>query len=88
MSDYEWLDIYRQADDEQDISKLHQRVMDAESAIFARMQRLSEGPQSEIDVQTETLAMRSALNGLLRIKTERLGWPSLGLEDAPGETAP
>jgi hypothetical protein len=52
------------------------------------MQRLSEGPQSEIDVQTETLAMRSALNGLLRIKTERLGWPSLGLEDAPGETAP
>jgi hypothetical protein len=69
MSDYEWLDIYRQADDEQDISKLHQRVMDAESAIFARMQQLSEGPQSEIDVQTETLAMRSALNGLLRIKT-------------------
>ena len=81
MSSYSWQRVFQRAQEESDLSKLHGRVMEAENAIFIRMQELSSQDGSNAEARTESQEIHSALNGLLRIKTERLKWPSTGLED-------
>ena len=87
MPIYSWLPVFQQAEGESDATKLHARVMDAECAIFIRMQELSSLNGSDAEVKTETQEIRSALHSLLRIKTEKLKWPSVGLEQAATDTA-
>jgi hypothetical protein len=81
VSDYKWLSTYHEAEKEQNLSKLHEHLMDAECAIFLRMQELSDLDQSSPDARTELQAIRDALNCLLRIKTERLKWPGVESEE-------
>lgn len=88
MPTYPWLRVFQQAQEESELSQLHARVMDAESAILARLQELRSRDASDPEIRSESLEIRSALTGLLRIKTERLKWPSAGLEDMAVDTAP
>jgi hypothetical protein len=84
VSGYEWLGAYQRAEAEQNIARLQQRVMNAENAMFVRMQELSAGKALDAEAQTELQAIRCALNVLLRIKTDRLKWPGLESGESPG----
>jgi hypothetical protein len=81
MPSYSWQSVFRQAQDEPDLAKLHDRVMEAEGAIFERMQELSSDGAGQA-ARTESREIQSALNDLLHIKSERLNWPMPGLKEA------
>lgn len=68
-----WIDAYNKAVGEADIEKLHQRVLEAEIAIFNRWQELSVLSDSH----TESVALGRACGQLLKIKIVRLRWPGL-----------
>jgi hypothetical protein len=77
MPSYPWQRLVEQADRENDVNKLQQRITDAEMAIVARMQELA--PQlGQKAAQSESEAMRSSMGLLSRMKSERLGWPTIG----------
>jgi hypothetical protein len=69
MVSQSWIQAYQATIDEIDPSKLHELVMAAETAILLRYQELP----SEKSLERESLDR--ACDGLLQIKTERLGWP-------------
>jgi hypothetical protein len=69
-----WIEAYQAAVEETDPEKLHERVMAAETAIYLRWQELASSPEGCIELES----IERACDGLLQIKTERLGWPALG----------
>jgi hypothetical protein len=58
---------------ETDVNRLSAKVSAAEDAIFRRSRDIA--PAS--DAQDERDAIQVALKDLLRIKTEKLGWPAI-----------
>jgi predicted ATPase with chaperone activity len=68
-----WIQAYQAAVEETDSEKLHERVMAAETAIYLRWQELASSPDGHV----EHKSIERACDGLLQIKTERLGWPAL-----------
>jgi hypothetical protein len=85
VSTYDWLGSYERAEAEQDMSKLHQCVLEIEKALFIRMQELSADPTAE--AQTEMQEIHAAVRALLRIKTERLKWPGLDLSELQNDSS-
>jgi hypothetical protein len=70
-----WVRAYNETVEEKDFEKLHERVLEAEAAIFHRWQELTGLP----DGSAEMNALEGACAQLLKIKTERLMWPGLDL---------
>ena len=65
-----WQRPYRDATQETDAERVAKFVSKAEGAIFLRLQELVVMPNDE-----ESRAIRAACDELLKIKTQRLGWP-------------
>lgn len=61
--------------EEKDFEKLHDRVLAAEAAIFRKWQELTSLREGSAGMD----ALEVACAQLLKIKTERLMWPSLDL---------
>jgi hypothetical protein len=72
---YLWQQPLLDAQTEPDVEKLTSKVETAETAIFLRLSALSKSG----DGQQELEALNQAAQDLLRIKTERLGWPPVEL---------
>jgi hypothetical protein len=68
-----WERPYREATQETDKHRLLKLVGNAEEAIFQRLQELAVSRGGD----AEKRAIQAACDNLLKIKTERLGWPSL-----------
>jgi hypothetical protein len=66
-----WREAYRRTRNDQDSTKLVEHVLEAEGAIFVRLQEL----KSSQDHNRERAEIEEAVSDLLKIKTERLGWP-------------
>jgi hypothetical protein len=67
-----WQVPLREAQSQTDLETVHQKVMEAEGAMWIRMQELA----ASNDYQ-ESLAIERACRELLTIKTKKLGWPSI-----------
>jgi hypothetical protein len=63
---------------ETDMKRLAEKVSAAEDAIFQRSRDIAPAA----DAEDERQAIQIALRDLLRIKTEKLGWPGIGSEDS------
>ena len=66
-----WQQPYQDALLELDVENLNQRILDAETAIFLRLQELT--PNS--DHHEERSALDDAISGLRVLKTKKLGFP-------------
>jgi hypothetical protein len=66
-----WREAYRKTRNDQDSTKLVEHVLETEGAIFVRLQELN----SAQDHDRERAEIQEAAIDLLKIKTERLGWP-------------
>jgi CheY-like chemotaxis protein len=82
MPSYPWLSVFRQAQEESELSRLQARVTEAEETILMRMQDLRARDEKDAETQSERRELRAALNELLRIKTERLHRNSFGPRQA------
>lgn len=69
-----WQHLYERACRETDPKKLHALVAQTEEALFRR--GLEIAPDG--DDREERKAMTASAEGLLRMKTEVLGWPGIG----------
>jgi len=67
-----WQNLLREAANETDSGRLSEKVQEAETAIFLRLQELSVLPGN----QQELEALQKACEELLEIQTQRLKWPS------------
>ena len=67
-----WQQVYLSLHHEKDSERLTQAVMAAETAIYERLQELS----GESDHWEERAAIEAANKELLKIKTQKLGWPN------------
>jgi hypothetical protein len=71
---YSWQSAYERVQPGTSPARLHAAVIEAEEAMVARTMELStHGGGSES--MSELEALRPAGNELLKIKTEKLGWP-------------
>jgi hypothetical protein len=70
---YSWTAAYDRALAETDAAQLHTRVLEAEDAMMARSMEISRDDKSPATV-AELDAMHKATDGLLKIKSEKLGW--------------
>jgi hypothetical protein len=73
---YAWKSIYQQAVDENDVSKILPRIVEADHALDERYReiiRLAYRPETDAELR----AMLSAADTLLDLKTEKLGWPKV-----------
>jgi hypothetical protein len=68
-----WREAYRKTRNDQDSTKLVEHVLETEGAIFVRLQELN--PSQDRDHDRERAEIQEAVIDLLKIKTERLGWP-------------
>lgn len=68
----QWQGAWQDALLELDPKKLHQKVSDAEAAIYKRLQELSK---DSIDHHEERLALSDAVSGLRTLKVEQLKFP-------------
>lgn len=75
-----WRQPYLEALKETNKEKLNELAYSVEGAIFFRRQELA----GSVDHQEEWDEMNSALATLLKIRTEKLGWPS----SLPSEPSP
>jgi hypothetical protein len=73
MTEDAWRDTYRRALNEQNLTKLANVVIAAETAIFMRFQELAGNP----DHHAERVEMQTAAKGLLAIKIQKLGYPDI-----------
>lgn len=69
-----WKQYYESALQELDLAKTEDNVHLAENALFYRWQELAGNP----DHHNERNEMKRASEMLLRVKTQRLGWPGIG----------
>ena len=67
-----WKQKYLALGHNTDVKRLTQAVMAAETAIYVRMQEFS----GESDHWEERAAIEAANKELLKIKTQKLGWPN------------
>lgn len=67
-----WKQVYLTLHHEKDVKRLTQAVMAAETAIYERLQELS----GQSDHSEERDEIRSAIQELLKIRTQKLGWPN------------
>lgn len=67
-----WKQVYRNVRHEKDVNRLTEAVMAAETAIYERMQELS-GLSDHADERAE---IEAANKELLKVKTQKLGWPN------------
>lgn len=78
-----WQHLYERACCETDPKKLHELVGQTEEALFRRS--LEIAPDG--DDRGERKAMTASAEGLLRMKTDVLGWPGIGAHaHAPPQT--
>ena len=68
---HNWQEAYRRTLIEEDRARLLERVMEAEEAIYSRLLELD----SSWHHQRERAEIEEAAIDLLKIKTEKLGWP-------------
>ncbi len=68
-----WRQLYRRAQSAKEIEEITQAVSDAEDAIFERWQQLGNS-SGNLHVE-ESRELQEASDGLLAIKTQKLGWP-------------
>jgi hypothetical protein len=68
-----WKKHYESAIQEPDLTEAEKNVHLTEEAMFLRWQQLAGNP----DHHNERLAMKRASAKLLRVKTQRLGWPAI-----------
>jgi hypothetical protein len=66
-----WKETYQKTQRENDKTKLSDLVVATETAMFTRLQELSNSPGHH----NERRELEAATRSLLRIKTDRLGWP-------------
>ena len=71
---YQWQSVCQRAHDEPDPTRLHDRITEAETALFERGVELASADGA---AAPERDAMAEAAKALLRIKTDRLGWPRI-----------
>ena len=69
----EWQNPYFDAGLEIDPQQLHEKVLDAEAAIYRRLQQLDTANSHE-----ELIAINDAMLNLRMLKTEELGYPNWG----------
>lgn len=75
---YAWKSIYQQAVDENDVTKILPRIVEADHALSERYReiaRLAYRPETDAELR----AMLSAADTLLDLKTEKLGWPKISV---------
>jgi hypothetical protein len=70
---YSWTTSYERAIAETDMTQLHSRVVEAEDAMLTRSLEISRDDTSP-ETQAELAALRAAADGLLKVKTDKLGW--------------
>jgi hypothetical protein len=75
-----WEGLLLDALAETDLEKLPNKVIVAENALFKRSQEI----QFATDAQEEKAAVRTALDDLLRIKTDKMAWPRITPEGSGG----
>jgi hypothetical protein len=68
-----WRQLYRRAQSAKETEEITKAVSDAESAIFERWQELSKSSDN-LHIE-ECRQLQEASDGLLAIKTQKLGWP-------------
>lgn len=69
-----WEAPLREALAEDNLERVHRKVMEAEAAIWFRLQELSNGP----DGDAERAVIQRACDLMLKIKTIKLKWPLFG----------
>jgi hypothetical protein len=67
----EWQEPLHQAQIETDPQRIQEKVSQAETAIYARLQELALSGDGRVEAE----AISSAARELLRIKTDKLKWP-------------
>lgn len=78
MSEFEypkWQEPYQQAMLELDSEKLRQKILDAESAIYSRLQQLTDGEAHTDGAKEERLAIEDAISSLRVLQKEKLEFP-------------
>ena len=70
-----WEGPFTDALAETDLKRLAEKISSAEDAIFRRSRDIAPAT----DAEDEREAIQVALRDLLRIKTEKLGWPRIEL---------
>jgi hypothetical protein len=70
---YAWEQPLREAQSETDLEKVEEKCSAAESAMWNRMRELDNSPADN----AEREAMKQAAQELLKIRSEKLGWPGL-----------
>jgi hypothetical protein len=73
--DGNWRDSYQQALLELDPARLSQKVLDAEAAIFRRLQQLSVDGQAKGVHKEERMAINDAIANLRVLQQEKLQFP-------------
>jgi hypothetical protein len=68
---HHWRTLYHDSIREHDPIVLHRLVYQIEEAMYERWKKLNKNPHR----MAELLAMQHAVDDLLAIKTDRLGWP-------------
>src|SRR5215468_4523774 len=71
----QWQEPYQQAMLELDPAKLRQKILDAEAAIYGRLQQLTDGDARKEGAQEKRLAIDDAISGLRVLQTEKLRFP-------------
>jgi hypothetical protein len=69
--DYTWQASLREAQSETDPKKLIEKLCEVEELIYTRSQEIANSKGEE------SAAMTAALQELLRIRSEKLGWPGV-----------
>ncbi len=79
ITDYlSWKDLHALTVDEMNPDRLRILVNGVETAVFVRSQQLTDAPED----RAEKEAIRQVCDELIRIRTERLGWPLLAIDTA------
>ena len=67
----DWHILYQAAVDESNPSAFERLVFETEHAICCRLRELSKNPDGPLELNE----ISAAVDNMLRLKTERLGWP-------------
>jgi hypothetical protein len=73
---YAWEPIFQQAVNENDVSKILPRIVAADEALSDRQKEIAGAPH-RFEVDAELKAMLVAADALLKLKAEKLGWPTV-----------
>jgi hypothetical protein len=78
-----WREPHQKALGERDLAKLVKQVYATEEALFLRWQELYGGSGHDEELRE----MTGAAQDVLRMQTEKMGWPSPGLQNCTQESA-